>query len=168
MDENRLEKTAKVMQKLIDDEMADPIKDGSNIANASEHLALMEKTITEREKLAVEKERIEADRCEAELRLQVEREKIEAEKKAAELKAKTEREKLALERKRLEIETPKPPTLFQKILDFGKSWGGPIAAGLTLTGVIIHERTNRKNLKDGFTYEETGSVKSTSFKKWIK
>ena len=91
----------------------------------------------------IEIERIKTDRLKIEANERIEKEKI-----------------LAAE--------PKPKTRLEKICDFGKSWGAPIAAVLSLGGIAVHEIINRKNLSDVTQFEETGSFRSTGFRKWIK
>ena len=85
------------------------------------------------------------------------------------------REKLEIDRKKLEIEklkieAEKPPekTGWDKVIEFGKSWGSTIAAVVTVGGIVVHEIFNRKNLGDVTEFEETGSFRSTGFRKWIK
>lgn len=80
----------------------------------------------------------------------------------------TDREKLEVEKRKIEVEQPKEKTRFEKIVDFGKSWGPVIVGGLTFGGVILHEVFNRKNLGDVTEFEETGNFRSTGFRKWIK
>ncbi|MBO7735592.1 MAG: hypothetical protein J6S67_23705 [Methanobrevibacter sp.] len=87
-------------------------------------------------------------------------------------KIKTDRLKIAanerIEKEKIRAAEPKPKTRLEKICDFGKSWGAPIAAGLSLIGIGVHEFMNRKNLSDVTKFEETGSFRSTGFRKWIK
>ena len=77
-------------------------------------------------------------------------------------------EKQITERKKLEAEEPKAESKWDKFINFGKSWGTVIAGGLTLGGIIVHEIINRKNLSDVTEFEETGTFRSTGFRKWIK
>lgn len=147
-DLKRLEATANILQDHIESCVEND--SGEDIGNAVQGLTVVEKQITERE------------------RLRVEEKKAEMEFEQSRIKAELEAKKLEIERIKAENEAPEEKTFFGKLLDFGKSWGGVIAGGLALTGVIVHEVVNRKNLSDVTEFEETGTYKTTAFRKYVK
>lgn len=100
--------------------------------------------------------------------LELERLKLEEEKKVNENKANADARKLDIEAKRIEYEKPPEKTKWDKFIEVGKAYGPLAAAFITAGGVIIHEVFNRKNLGDVTLFEETGTYRSTGFRKWIK
>lgn len=100
--------------------------------------------------------------------LEFDKQKLEEEKKVNENKAKADARKLDIEAKKVEYEKPPEKTKWDRFVEFGKSYGGLIAAVVTAGGVVIHEVMNRKNLSDVTKFEETGTFRSTGFRKWIK
>ena len=100
--------------------------------------------------------------------LELDRLKLEEEKKVNESKAKADARKLEIEAKRVEYEKPAEKTKFEKFCDGCKAVGPIVVAVVTTGGVVFHEIWNRRNLSDVTKFEETGSFRSTGFRKWIK